>query len=124
MKKNVLLFCVFFSPLILNASAPDQISGPMQNTDLNRYFQNLQKVITITQEAAQKAIAQVLENPTRSTATHEMISTTICNAIEEEIQKIKDESDPMTDEQKEILTLLEQYLAQYQAYSSFAVPTA
>lgn len=91
-----------------------------QNTDLDRYFHNLQKVIAITQEAAQKAIAQTLNNPTRAVPTHETIGTTICNAIEEEIQKIKDENSQLTDEQQEILHLLEQYLAQYQAYSSFA----
>lgn len=109
----MLICCGLFLYCFIN-SAPD-------HKEMEVYFNAIKKVIAITQEAAQKAIAQSMSYPTRSATTpsQEKIAETIVQAIEVEIESIKENSE-LTAEQKEILKLLEQYLAQYQVYTAFA----
>lgn len=118
MKKNSVLACM----LCLSAHiAMDAYCTPHNQHEIEIHIKAIQEITQIIRKASQKAASDLFTNPTRHSNSQD-ISRAIIDVLEEEIEIMHAQAaiHELSEEQQKILQLLEQYLDQYQAYSSFA----
>lgn len=89
-----------------------------KDKELETHIKAIKHVTQLVQKISSNLIWNV-SDATRSTT--DFYSRAMVNALEQEIEALTNESQEheLTEEQRKILELLEQYLNQYQAYSAF-----